>query len=224
MSAVSPHAQRRADPDAGQPGARARYQPLVIILAAAAAGIVADRYWPRPVALWWAVGGGAGLGWLLLRRRGRLGPAAAALLLAVAATAAAWHHCRWHLFAADDVGCFARAALQPVAIRAIALQTPRSPPKPRSDPLLLLLPSQSLRLEIELLAIRDGAAWRSASGRARMVVYASPDDDAECSRRTARPRIRTTPHLPKSTASGYGRSNRAIGFKPLGGSRGLSRR
>ena len=84
MSAVSPHAQRRAAPNAGQPGRAVRYQPLVIVLGATAAGIVADRYWPRPVGLWWAVGGGAGLGWLLLWRRGRLGPAAAALLLAVA--------------------------------------------------------------------------------------------------------------------------------------------
>ncbi|KKL85694.1 hypothetical protein LCGC14_1952210, partial [marine sediment metagenome] len=58
-----------------------------------------------------------------------------ALLVAVAATAASWHHCRWHLFAEDDLGHFARPAAGPVCIEATALQSARAMAAPVADPL-----------------------------------------------------------------------------------------
>ena len=94
----------------------ARYQPLVIVLAAVCAGIVADRYWPLPLVVWWLAAAGAGAAWWLLWRRGRLGLAATMILLAAAATAASWRHCRWELFAADDLGYFARQTAQPICV------------------------------------------------------------------------------------------------------------
>ena len=59
------------------------YQPLVIVLVAVCAGIVADRYWPLPVVVWWAVAGGAWVVWLGLWWRGWERSASMLLLLAV---------------------------------------------------------------------------------------------------------------------------------------------
>ena len=151
----------------------ARYHPLVIVLAAVAAGIVFDHYRPLPVLLWWTIAAGSLAGWLVLWRRGRLGLAAAAILLATAAAAASWHHCRWYLFAGDDLGHFARETHRPVCVEAIALKSPRQLPRPAPDPMRLMPASEAVRLEVQITAIRDGADWRPASGRARMVVDAA---------------------------------------------------
>ena len=147
-----------------------RYQPLVIVLAAACVGIAADRSWPLPLAAWWLVTLGTCGVWLVLWRRGRLHAAAAALLLAAAATAAGWHHARWYLFAADDLGQFARAGLQPVCIEARALKTPRVAPPAEVGPMAPVRSGERVRLDVELLALRDGADWRPVSGRAQLSV------------------------------------------------------
>ena len=110
------------------------YHPLVIVLAAVAAGIVADRYRPLPLAAWWTMATMAGGAWVLLWRRGRRMLAAFTLLAAVAATAGAWHHCRWYLMAADDLGLAARTKAEPVAVKVVALQNPRRMPSPPIAP------------------------------------------------------------------------------------------
>jgi competence protein ComEC len=147
-----------------------RYQPLVIVLAAACVGIAADRYWPLPLAAWWLVTLGTCCVWLVLWRRGRLHTALAMLLLAAAAAAAGWHHARWYLFAADDLGQFARAGWQPVCIEARALKTPRMVPPVEVGPMSPPRSGDRVRLEVELLALRDGADWRPVSGRAQLSV------------------------------------------------------
>lgn len=146
------------------------YHPLVVVLAAAAAGIVADRYGPLPVLAWWAVAILALVFWFAVWWKDRLHTAAVALLLAVAATAASWHHCRWRLFAEDELGLFARALHEPVAIEAVAIKSPRTLPNPPSDPLRFARFTDQVRLEIEVLAIRDGTDWRAVSGRAQLLV------------------------------------------------------
>ena len=103
-------------------------------------------------------------------RRGRLHAAAAVLLLATAATAAGWHHARWYLFPADDLGQFARAGIQPVCIEARALKTPRAAPAAEAGPMAPVRSGERVRLEVELLALRDGAKWRPVSGRAQLSV------------------------------------------------------
>ena len=63
---ASPPSPEAAD---GDPWRRPpRYQPMVIVLAAVAVGIVADRYFPLVVHVWWAVAAVAWLGWLVLWR------------------------------------------------------------------------------------------------------------------------------------------------------------
>ncbi len=170
----------------------APYHPLVIVLTTAAAGIAADRWRPLPASIWWG-GAIAGLiGWFLLWRRGHLAPAALALLLATAATAASWHHCRWQLFAANDLGFFAQPTQQPVCIEAIALQTPRPVPSSSGGAFRTIFRGDQVRLEVKLVAIRDGGVWRPASGRAQMAV-AGPLDVEACDRLRVFSRLISTP-------------------------------
>ena len=69
-----------------------RYQPLVLVLAAVAAGVATNRFGPLPLAAWGLAALGGIAAWWGLWRQGRLRLAAAAVLLAAAATAASWHH------------------------------------------------------------------------------------------------------------------------------------
>ena len=161
-----------ASPDIDKrPADRPQYQPLVTVLVAVCAGIVADRFWPLPVFVWWATAGGAWVVWLGAWRRGWQRSAAALLLTAVAATAASWHHCRWSLFADDDLGHYARAENQPVCVEAIALSSARAVPAPDPDPMRAIPVSDRARLDLELTGLRDGIQWQFVSGRARLEVY-----------------------------------------------------
>ena len=158
---------------------QARYQPLVIVLAVVCAGIVADRSWPLPLAAWWLAAAAAWAAWWAPWRRGRLRLAATMLLLAAAATAASWRHCRWELFAADDLGHFARQTAQPVCVEVRAVKSPREVPPPPPDPMAFAGQGRRVRIDVELLAVRDGARWRPASGRAGLLVEgALPDVQA----------------------------------------------
>ena len=149
---------------------KANYHPLVIVLAATALGIVADNYRPLPVGLWWSIALGGLIAWLILWRLDRIRIAAAVLLIAVAAIAASWHHCRWSLFADDDLGSFARSTGQPVCVEAIVLKTPRLIPRSGPDPMRTTRTGDQVRFEVELLNIRDGQRWLPASGRATVFV------------------------------------------------------
>ncbi len=146
------------------------YHPTVIVLAAAATGIIADRYRPMPVVAWITIAIIAGASWFDLWRKGRFVSSSLVLLIATAATAAAWHHCCWNLFGEDDITFFTRTARQPVCIEAVALQSPRILPPKSSRPLEFVRSGDEVRFEVELRAIRDGAQWRPASGRAMLTV------------------------------------------------------
>ncbi len=168
---MSPTPTKAAESTADEPRpVGPRYQPLVIVLAAACAGIVADRFWPMPVLAWWAAAAIAWGAWLGLWRQGGNASAAIVLLLAVAATVASWHHCRWGLFADDDLGHYARAETEPVCLEAIARKAPRLVPAPEEDPMRAIPVGDRARLEVELVAIRDGTRWQSASGRSEVLV------------------------------------------------------
>jgi competence protein ComEC len=150
----------------------------VIVLLAVCVGILADRYWPRPVVVWWAVAGGAGAVWLGLWWRRWEQAASIWLLLAVAATGASWHHCRWYLFDRDDLACYARADARPVCVEVVALESARTVPAPEPDPMRTMPLGERARLEVVPLAIRDGALWRTVSGRAELEVYGELPDVA----------------------------------------------
>ncbi len=149
----------------------ARYQPLVIVLAAVAAGIVADRHWPLGVGTWWAAVGVTWAAWLVAWRL-RLDWLAALLLLpAVGTVAGAWHHLDWFVYAADDLGQYALEESLPVCLEAIVLTAPQLRPAAPPDPMQPIPPGPRVQCEIGVLAVRDRQQWRPASGRARLTLH-----------------------------------------------------
>jgi len=180
MVKAGANADRADDLRSGEAQARGglpRYQPLVIVLVAVAAGILADRYWPLPVFVWWAAVLAAWGGWWALwRRRADAWGPSCVLLLSVAATAAAWHHCRWQLFPADELGLFAREDAEPVCVEAIALGSGRAVPPPDPDPLRAIPTGARTWLDVRVVGLRDRDRWRAASGRARLMVGGEPSE------------------------------------------------
>ena len=170
MSAALPNA---VPPPTPEP----RYHPLVVVLIAAAGGHLA-----RSVLAAALVGvvdrGGGRLGPVALRlpAGSRSTLAGFALLMAVAATAGAWHHCRWYLAADDELGRFARRKAEPVCVEAVVARMPRPLPTPASDPLRMMPATEGCRIEVDLLAVRDGSCWRGASGRTTIQVYGPPPE------------------------------------------------
>ena len=163
MAAADAQSETKREPALG-------YHPLVIALVAVSAGMVLDRYRPLPVAVWWTIAGTALGGWFLFWSKRCSAVASLVLLLAGLALAASWHHCCWNLFGSDDLGLFARPRQEPVCIEAVALQTPRLIPQPEFNPLRSPRLGDEVRLDVEVWAIRDGDRWRTASGRAAMIV------------------------------------------------------
>ncbi|MCR4412426.1 MAG: ComEC family competence protein, partial [Thermoguttaceae bacterium] len=147
-----------------------RYQPLVLVAAAVCTGIVADRVRPLPVGVWWAATFVSCGAWCLFWRRGGQRVSGVAALLAAAACGAAWHHCRWHLFPEGDLGFCARADDQPVCVEALVLVGSRRQLAPEPSPFRPFRRDEYVRLEVEVLRVRDGATWRAATGRARVIV------------------------------------------------------
>ncbi|MCC6125163.1 MAG: ComEC/Rec2 family competence protein [Pirellulales bacterium] len=157
-------------PIAEKPPKAARYQPLVLVLAAVAAGIAIDRLFPLGVGHWMAAAATSLVVCWIFSRRGSNRIGSFVLLSAMAAAAGAWHHCRWNWFPADDLGNFARIEAEPVCLEAVALAAPRELPPPPPNPLQSLRREPCFRLEIAATALRDGDAWKPVSGRAMLLV------------------------------------------------------
>jgi competence protein ComEC len=171
MDATTTPAPSRHAATSSRHAAPPNYQPLVVVFVAVAAGIVVDRAWPVLPAAWLAAAlAGCGL-WLPLWLRGWNRLAAVALLAAAAATGGAWHHLRWYTFPDDDLVEFADDEPQPIAARVVADGEPRRLPAAPFDPLRAIPSGDNSRLEVQLIAVRDGQDWRPASGRAALVVH-----------------------------------------------------
>ena len=156
-------ADRRALPDV-------QYRPLVVVLIAVCAGVVADRYTAIALHWWWLGGVTAWAVWWVLWRERRQRLAVWPLLIAVAASRAARHHCRWSLFSPDQAVLSAQQDGGPAAIRARVVAGPFRVPAPPFDPLQLFALPDRTRLEVEVTSVRDDATWRAASGRTTVLV------------------------------------------------------
>ena len=197
------HQAVRAESDANN---RDRYQPLVVVLLAVAAGMVFDRY-GRPqflaagidslggsvwFALWWlSCAVCLAVWWLAWRRRCEV--MAAWLLLASAAlVGAAWHHSNWYSFDRDEVARYAAYGPQPACIEAIACESAERVSAPPPTPLRAIPGSERSRLLVRVTGIRDGQTWRPTSGRCRLsveghVLWVHPGDRLRIFGQLARP-------------------------------------
>jgi competence protein ComEC len=147
-----------------------RYHPLLIVLVAASTGIVADWYWPQKIVTWWTASLLMLGVWYLKAKGGRHRTAAVSLFLAILSVAGAWHHCQWNLFDKNDLGNYARAKKQPIALEAVVLNSPRLLSSPKSSPMRMARSDPSYRFEISAVAIRDADKWMPISGRAILFV------------------------------------------------------
>lgn len=147
-----------------------RYQPLLVVLVPVGLAIFADRHARLGLACWWILATAGWMAWLVLWRLGRNRTACACLLLAAAGTAGVWHHLQWSRFAADDLGNFAQPIARPVCLEATVEKGSRLLPAPPDDPMRIIPQGDRTQLEIRAERIRHRTGWRSASGRATLVV------------------------------------------------------
>jgi competence protein ComEC len=167
-NSVPTEARRPDSPRATSTGPR--YQPLVLVLLAVCLGIIADRYAAWPMSVWWTLVAAGWLVWLACWWKRLDRSAALALALCLAALGGGWHHTRWNLFAADDLGTFASGEPTAACVEAIAVRGARFIPAKQFDPLNAVPRGERSRLELRVLAVRDGERWLKASGRTRLTV------------------------------------------------------
>ena len=147
-----------------------RYQPLVLFLLAAWAGIVVDRFTPIPFLWWLGAAGAAILLWLVGLRLGRTSLSAALILVGAACTAGAWHHLYWREFSADEIGSRVLEDSGPACVEVVALSPPRWTPAPSASPLRTIPKGDESRLVVQVVSVRDGEYWHPASGKASLAV------------------------------------------------------
>ncbi len=142
----------------------AAYHPLLLIAVALAVGMVCDRNWPLAAEVWFLASIAALSAWWLVWRLGREAPASGVLLAALLAAGGAWHHDRWNLFAADEIGRMVQEQTHPLVLEGRAMNSPRWVPAPPMTALRAIPEGDQTQIAIWITAVRDGTAWRPASG------------------------------------------------------------
>jgi competence protein ComEC len=152
-----------------------RYQPLLVVAIALAAGIAFDKSgWIDAGAssfatTWWIALGGI-VAWWWFWRGGQPAISAWLLLGAVAAAGGSGHDLNWELFPRNDVGRFAALEPAPACVTASVLTPPETLPAPPFNPLRAIPSGERCRVVVQIDAIRDGTDWLPADGRCQLVV------------------------------------------------------
>ncbi len=147
----------------------ARDRPLLVVLAAVAAGIVADRYGGPEVEYWLGLCALALLTAIWLGRRKRPG-CVWCVLLAVAALAGLWHHDRHHFYSRHHIVRYCQDRPRPLLVRLVALDAPRVRGADDDGPLSTMAHGETTRLEVRVQAVRGATGWQRATGRSVLVV------------------------------------------------------
>ncbi len=148
----------------------ANRRPLVAVLVAFAGGIMLDRFAPCGLGFWCLAGFTLLAIWLILHRQRLARPAAIILLLVIASVGGGWHHLRWHLFDSTDIGRYAEAFPQRVALRVETIEPVKNIAAPERNLLWTMPTGNRSRVEVRVLAIRDRQRWKDASGKAMLLV------------------------------------------------------
>ena len=156
-------------------------RPLVVVASAVAAGCALPAVVDLSPVIWWSAAAVALVAWAALARLGRYSLSAVALLVAVGGGAGGWSAIRSNLFSCDDLAWSLTLSPQPVAIEGIVEESPRRLSAPVIDPLrsgaaqaAMHRPSSECVMTVR--AVRRGAAWRPAGGRAALIVDGEPPD------------------------------------------------
>lgn len=174
-----------------------RYQPLVVVALALAAGIVGGHAgWLGSgthgfVTAWLATLIGLGAWWWFWRG-GQPVLSAWVLVGAIVASGGAWHELQWSLFDANDVGRYAALESAPACVDATLLTAPEVLPPPRPTPFRAIPAGERCRSLVQVRRIRDGTDWLAASGRCQLIVdsdllAAAPGDDVRIFAQLRRP-------------------------------------
>lgn len=152
-------------------------RPLVAVAVAAVAGAAVAGLAAVPPAGCWMLAVGGLIAWRLTFARTATRMAGGLLLLAIAAAAAGWYAARVRLFPADDLAWRLSTVPQPVAVEGTVRTPPRGLAAPATDPLRSMpggVGRASSELIVEVARVRHGDHWRTASGRAAVVVDGPP--------------------------------------------------
>lgn len=153
-----------------QPSHAGWYQPLVLILLALAAGMVADRNFPLSAYLWYGGAAGLLLLWLVTWRLRSEWLGSVLLLGSVAAAGGSWHHDRWNLYPDDEIGLSVREEIRPLVLEGVAVTSPRWVPAPPLTAMRAIPKGDESELFLSVTSIRNGQEWQAASGWASVDV------------------------------------------------------
>lgn len=146
------------------------YAPLLLLLAAAAAGIIVDRYCPLSGVVWWLIGLATLALWLPAWIRGREQLASALLLSSTLATGGAWHHSYWNFYRADEIGRMVREEIRPIVVEGVAMTSSRWIPAPPPTAMRIVPKGEESEILLWMSGVRDRSTWRPASGWALLRV------------------------------------------------------
>ncbi|MCA9101893.1 MAG: DNA internalization-related competence protein ComEC/Rec2 [Planctomycetales bacterium] len=149
--------------------------PMLLVVAALAAGIALDRLLATTslsirAESWWLLAVAAWCTWLPLWRRGRSTPAAALLVVSIVASGAAWHELRFNRFADDDLGWYAPDDAAPVCLDGVAIGPPRRLAAAPFDPMSAIPTVDRTLFSVHIERLRDGERFINATGTATVIV------------------------------------------------------
>lgn len=149
-----------------------RYRPLLLVAAAAAAGIVVDRYWGKALGVtsWWSLAALAALMCFFLRRMNLGQWSAVLLLVSIAALGGAWRDLSWNYLDSHHLARYADEISAPVCVEAVAVNRMVWTPAPPANPLSVVPTGSQSELMVEITRVRDGTQWQPASGSCRLRV------------------------------------------------------
>jgi competence protein ComEC len=147
-----------------------RYQPLVVVAAAFALGMLIDHNGQVAFAVWWIALASLLPLWAVLWRRRRLRVAGICLLAAVASLGAAWHCWRWRWYPRHEIGRYCTAEPTGMIVEARVESAPRRIAAPAPDPLTSVTRGERTRMQVAVLSMRRGGRWQAASGRVALTV------------------------------------------------------
>ena len=149
-------------------------RPLVVVAAAMIGGCVVARLASVSATAWWlaAIGSLALWGWFALKKQ--LSRATIALCLAIACGSASWFTVRANLFGSNDLAWSLADAAAPVAIEGTVVESFRLLKPAQTDPMRAIVLEPSSECVVAVQAVSSGGVWRSASGRATVIVDGDP--------------------------------------------------